>query len=88
MARRRQRGPTTGKKLIAARVRKVRRYYLLTMAEMAREFGVRLLAVFRWEHGQRVMQLRHQRTLYRLEEAMEHDRYQRAEQRQRERSHR
>lgn len=58
---------TTSRKVIARRIRVLRRRLLLTQAEFAREFGVRGLEVWRWEHGERVPQLRHQRTLYAME---------------------
>jgi DNA-binding transcriptional regulator YiaG len=58
---------TTSRKLIARRVRKARRALLLTQAEFGREFGVKAITVWQWEHGKRVPQLRHQRTLYAVE---------------------
>jgi len=41
---------------------------LLTQAEFAREFGVRLKEVWRWENQERVPRLCHQRTLYAIEQ--------------------
>lgn len=58
---------TTSKRVIARRVAKLRAAMRLTQAEFAREFGVRRLAVWRWENGVKVPQLRHQRTLYAIE---------------------
>ena len=58
---------TTNRKIIARRMKKVRRALLLTRAEMAKEFGVGALEIWRWENGKRVPRLRHQRTLYAIE---------------------
>jgi transcriptional regulator with XRE-family HTH domain len=61
---------TTSAKIIARRVRKLRRALLLTQKELGEQFGVGNLAVWRWEHAVKVPQLKHQRTLYAMEIAL------------------
>ena len=58
---------TTSRKIISGRIRRLRRRMLLTQAEFAREFGVQLKEVWRWENQERVPRLCHQRTLYAME---------------------
>lgn len=59
---------TTSKKVIARRVRRLRRAMRMSQTEFGREFGVTELTVRRWEHGKKAPTLRNQRTLYALEE--------------------
>ena len=59
---------TTSPKIISRRVRRLRRKMGLTLREFAAHFGVQLKEVWRWEHQERVPQLRHQRTLYAMEQ--------------------
>jgi transcriptional regulator with XRE-family HTH domain len=62
---------TTSRKIISRRVRRVRKALMLTLQEMADQFGVRALEVWRWENKERVPRLQHQRTLYALEQTVE-----------------
>lgn len=59
---------TTSRKIISRRVKRLRKAMLLTREEFGQIFGVKWLQVWRWERGVNVPQLRHQRTLYAVEQ--------------------